>query len=412
MRRAANASVEKWFLRRGLSALLTDTRHQTSTANRALPALIVLFLLALTSPVFAGDGHTLTNLAIALGAMLVTWVGANLARKSAPFSRVDRIGWAEIAVFVLVPTAVAAVAVYQEATIPGIEISATAMRWITTGVTFVTQVLLLLLVLALVKYGVVAIIIWLSRQMIGSIAVAGTALFRTLPLLMGVVLFVFLSSEMWQSLGRLDSWAFTGVMAMFVVLSGMFLSRREQLNVSELSTFTDRDELRALLVDTPMAGRSDEVELPARVEFNPAQEANLRLVATLARLSIAAVVASAVFAFFFLFGFMVIDAKIVADWGHGQPDVLWTITTAVHQYDLTAEHLRVCTFLAVFAGFYFSIVSATDPVMRAGMADTSSDMIRQASAVRLALVATDGEGSAARSAHSSAEPDDEVGSGR
>ena len=52
-----------------------------------------------------------------------------------------------------------------------------------------------------------------------------------------------------------------------------------------------------------------------------------------------------------------------------------------------SKRARVAGFLAVFAGFYYAVVSATDPAMRQGVRDTVTESIREACATRAALLA-------------------------
>lgn len=379
-------TVERWFLRRGLASLLSDTNHRTKPANRAAPMLIALLLVSMIAVAACGRSHTLVNLLIGCVAILLTWVVANVVRRSPPFSGIERIGRMECAVFVLLPTISAAVQAYEKVDLGFAVLDQLDLRVSLAALFFVTMSLVLAVVLFTVRFGIVALVGWLSRQIVGSISVAGAALSRTLPLLMGVVLFVFLSNEVWQTLGRLDSWAYLGALSLFVLLSALFLSSRQQLDLAGLSRFEDCDELAKQLANTPLAGQASGITLPAQTPLSRAQIFNLKLVAILARLTVASVVSVAVFLFFTGFGFMVVTGNLVASWVEGQPEVIWTLTTKLHTYQLTWEHLRVSTFLAVFSGFYFSVVSATDPALREGMSDTSSDAVRQACAVRLAVM--------------------------
>ena len=84
---------------------------------------------------------------------------------------------------------------------------------------------------------------------------------------------------------------------------------------------------------------------------------------------------------------MTVNVEVVKPWTQAptiQP--LWEWTTTRRTYALTWEHLRVAGFLAVFAGFYFSIVSATDAALQDGVRDTVEDEVRQACAARLVVL--------------------------
>ncbi|MBD2757974.1 hypothetical protein IEE94_00395 [Yimella sp. cx-573] len=53
---------------------------------------------------------------------------------------------------------------------------------------------------------------------------------------------------------------------------------------------------------------------------------------------------------------------------------------------LSWEHLKVAGFLAIFSGFTFALVSASDARLREAVNDSAGDLVREASAVRLALL--------------------------
>ena len=90
-----------------------------------------------------------------------------------------------------------------------------------------------------------------------------------------------------------------------------------------------------------------------------------------------------VFVFFVLLGLITVNGDVVQAWTQARPEVLLAWETERHSYALTVQHLRVCGFLAVFSGFYFAVVSATDPALREGLRDGVEDDVRQACAARL-----------------------------
>lgn len=81
----------------------------------------------------------------------------------------------------------------------------------------------------------------------------GVTLARTLPLLLGVVTFFFLSAELWQSMGRLRPISYTAVVLLFVGLGAAFLSSRSQLDLDALSRFSSSHEIATLLAGTSVA---------------------------------------------------------------------------------------------------------------------------------------------------------------
>ena len=205
------AASSRWFLRRGLASLTEGTPAYRSASQRAAPALVVIFVVVLLSMVPEASANLPVSLGIASFAVLVTGLGGNLLRRSPPFSGVDRIGWGERAVFVLVPVLTVLLAPHEEWAIDEFTLTASESRWYSALGLAGTQAVILAVVMFMVGYGVVALSVFLSRELIRALAVAGDSLTRALPLLLAFITFSYFASELWQSVGRLDSWAFLGI---------------------------------------------------------------------------------------------------------------------------------------------------------------------------------------------------------
>lgn len=176
---------------------------------------------------------------------------------------------------------------------------------------------------------------------------------------------------------------YTATILLFVVVSGLFLSSRWQLDIDALAKFDTQEDLDAALHSFP--GSAHPASFPATCELTRRQSLNLRLIAALSKLVVAALVASLVFVFFLTLEFVAIDAGAVKSWVQGVPKLIFTWEVATHTFALTWEHVKVAGFLAVFTGFYFSIVSVTDAQLREGLRDTAEDAVRDACAARLAV---------------------------
>lgn len=236
---------------------------------------------------------------------------------------------------------------------------------------------------ALVVLVVLSLLVWVpgfSDNLLVSLAIAG--------------------AELWQSFGRLDSWAFLAPVLLFVALSVGFLVQREHLDIEALSRFETEDEWRAALSPNPIgtpathgAGAASGIpagvrppRFPAACPLDARQRANLRLVATLSRLVVAGLVGLAVFLVFLVLGLFVVDPALVKAWGGADADIIWQWASSRRTYAVTWENIRVSGFLALFSAFYYAIVSATDASLRQGLADTANDTVREACARRLALL--------------------------
>lgn len=386
------ADLDRWFFRRGLTSLLDDTSIRVEASRRATTFLVTEFVLVMLLGVPAVTGNVVISALIAIVAVIAVWAGANLARKRKPFAAVARFGWPEGIAFVAVPALAALVSPHTGISLPDITITSLQARFLSALGLLVLQAVVLAVSLAAVKFGVISLAGWLVRELFGTVASTGASLTRTLPLLMGVVAFFFFTGELWQSVGELGSWAYLGVIALFVALSLAFLSSQGAVEIAELTTFSSDDELRAALARTPLRvdeGQPTPVTTPVTTRLSPNQQRNLRLISTVSRLLVASLVGSAVFVFFMALGVLAVGPDVINLWTESPAEVIVAWTTVNHHYALTHELLRVAGFLAVFSGFYYSVVSATDPALREGMRDTAAETIREACAARIAVLARD-----------------------
>lgn len=376
--------VEQWFRRRGFTSLLEDTAMHRSPATlaRVLAAVFAATMVVL-NPI--GGPNVVGGFVIGSVLLLVTWVGLNLLAGRRPLTPPREAGPREKFAFVAVPTLAALLTPSVGFNDGELVLSAVQVSLLVAVGALLGQLLLLWAVTLLVRSGLVAVFPWLGRQVAVAFWSAGGALGRTIPLLLGVVALIYFTSEIWQTIGRLASWAYLGVLALFLVLTWVFIHSRHHLDLDALATFTDADELDTLLADTPLAGAA--VHLPARTPLAQHHVKDLRLVATMSRVTVVSVISAAVFAFFMLLGVLAIDAAIIRVWVGGAPEVLWTLVTTRHRYDLTWEHLRVAGFLAVFSGFYFAVISRTDAALRSSLGDVAEDTVREACAARLVALA-------------------------
>lgn len=236
----------------------------------------------------------------------------------------------------------------------------------------------------------VSLVQWMTREVLASLTETGTAVARALPLLVGVVTFFFFTGEVWQTVGQADPLAYTLSALLFVGTSAAFLAGRGQLDLEALGRFDDDDALAAALEHTPYSGMGASVTTPATCPLTHGQERLVRLVATTARLVLASVVALSVLAFFLVLGVLTVSPQVIEVWAGAPPSTAFSVTLLERTYAVTAPLLKVAGFLAVFSGFYFAVVSMTDPTLRQGMRDTATDAVREACAARLVLLAEGG----------------------
>lgn len=372
--------VERWFMRRGFTALLDGTSMRRRRAARLARTLAVVFVAVLVIEVPRYASNAVVTLSVSVAMVLLTWVAGNLIRRRPPFALPDRVSALDRAVFLFFPALVVLVTPQDALRAEDFELSGFGAGLLIAASLVIGQLVLMGVFTLLAYSGVIALGPWLWRRLVSSFLAGGTAIGRTLPLLLGVVGFLFFTGELWQAVGGLSPLAYVMAVGLFVSLSWLFLHTRG-LDLDALARFDQPGEIAEQVAGTPLAG--GEVPTPVVCPLTVEQRKNLRLVGVISKLTIATVVGLAVFAFFVLLGLITVNAAVVQAWTQAPPEVLLEWSTERHSYALTLQHLRVCGFLAVFSGFYFAVVSATDPVLREGLRDDVEDDVRQACAARL-----------------------------
>ncbi len=394
---ATPREVERWFVRRGYGTLLSDTGLGVKSAVRAVPVMIALFVIMMMLIVpsaaklsFGGESSKLwLAILISTAALVGTWVVGNLVRRRPPFAKIVSIGWVEMVAFVAVPTITFAINPQGSAFVDdNAKLAGLVQRVVLMAAIAIVQIVLLVLVLSLIRLRVISITTVMLRELFGTVADTATVMARTLPLLLGVITFIYFTTEVWQTFGELPPLPYSLSLLIFIAMSLLFLLRREHLDLDNLSAFETPEDLREALADTPLANAevSHIKNWPISAPLSAQHERNLLVVAAISRLVVATVVGLAVLGFFFLLGFIVVDAVVIKSWLTHAPDTIASWTFAGHTYDLTRQHLKVVGFLAVFSGFYYAVVSATDPSLRQGIADSTQDQVREVCAARVVLL--------------------------
>lgn len=381
-------TTERWFRQRGLVTMLAGTGVETTAGVRAAPALVALFLVVMLWGVPDILGVPLVpGLVIALATILATWVLANLSRRRRPFAAVARIGWIESLAFVGVPTLLALFS--PRATLAEEEVPISDAVWrLAIGLTMATTLAVVLaLVYLVVVSGVGSLVSLLVRELAGAMSRAGGTLATVIPVLLGFVFFFFFNPGVWAGIANLDSLSYAALLGFLLFCGGLFVGSQRQFDLDVLSTFETTDELEAALRGTPSVPDGRPLpQTPATCPLRRRQELNLRLVAVLSRLATSSVLGAAVFLVFAVLGFIAIGPDTVAAWTHVDPTVIVGVRLGSADHVVCWQQLRVAGFLATFSGFNYILVSATDARLRQDASDAAGVIIRQACALRLALL--------------------------
>jgi hypothetical protein len=367
--------IERWFVDRGLPHFVE--RHDTASEiwGRALPLLVIAYLLLGLNALDLTNWSVGKNVAVAafvIAASLVTWVAANLLRRRRPFERPRRIGAPELTVFILVPA------------IPSIVVG----QWGDAVQTVLTAVAVLAALWAVTSYGVVPLSRWAGQRALAQLPLLFNVVVRALPLLLLFTTFLFINTEVWQVAGTLDGIVYVVVLAIFFLLGAVFVLSRVPSLMRDLNRFDSWSEIGGLVRDTPAASTFDELAAdhiaPPPDERPPMrQRVNIGLVTIFSQAIQITFVAVALSAFFVLFGFLAIPETTAQEWtGLATVNVLAQWSVDGRTLVLTEPLLRVAAFLGAFTGMYFTVLLSTDATYRAEFAEDVAPELRQALAVR------------------------------
>lgn len=387
LRLGGGSAAERWFRSRGLTSLLRGTGEDSSAGVRGAPVLVVLFLLVMLWAVpDLLDISWPVGFLVSVMTILLTWAGANLARRRPMLSRVSRIGSIEALAFVGVPTAVVFLAPRGDTMVEGMVLDADTGRVMAALVAMAIQSLLLLLVLGLLVTGTASLLSLLAREVGGAMSRTSGALAAVIPVMLGFVFFFFLNTGVWGGIATLDGVSFAALVTFLLLLGAGFLGNKRQFDPQPLARFETRDELDQALAATAFGQLASLVTVPAQCPLDRRQRFALRGVFVLSRLVTALVLATSVFAVFVVLGFIVIGPETVQAWTKTAPEVLVSVTVAGHVHVVCWQIIRVAGFLATFSAFNYTLVAATDGRLRQDATDAATHIIRQACALRLALL--------------------------
>jgi hypothetical protein len=369
--------VERWFVSRGIPHFIDRYSATRDVFTRSLPALTLVFVIELIGavnldwPVWANAAALAGGLAILLGA----WAAVNRARGLPPLRRPERLGAAELAVFVLAPAVLPLV-------FGGQLVSAVA--------TAAVNLALLATIYLATSYGVVPMSRWAAVQLWQQMGSVLGLLVRALPLLLLFVTFLFVNAEVWAVADAMAGPYFGAVVGLFATIGIVFLVTRLPREVGRLTAFTGVEELRACVAGTPAAGleASHGDVVPDVPELTRRQWGNVGLVLLFTQGLQVLLVSAMIGMFFVVFGLLAITPDIIGSWTEAPiGEGLATFDLWGREVVLTGELLRVSGFLAAFSGLYFTVYAVTDATYREEFFDEVVSDLREAFAVRTVYLA-------------------------
>lgn len=363
--------IERWFVRRGVPHFIANYSATDDVWTRALPALIILFLLSAVSGIDLNwDGWQIA--AGSVGGLLIllgSWMALNRYRKRPILAVPRRVGWAEIALIVLVPTALPLFF---------------GGDWVGATIILLNQLVMLGLIFVITSYGLVAISLWAIGRLFRTLGQTLRLFTRSLPLLLIGFMFLFINAEAWQSAGELDPSLLATIVAGFAAFAAIFLATQIPKELAASGSFASASEVLVAADDAPLGGTELPTDLTATTPLSRKEKGNLWLVAFITQ-SLRLVLVSVLIGLVFIaIGLVLIRPETVAAWTGQPPNILWDLPWELfgNSLQVTTQLMQVSIFLGAFAAVYFSVYATTDPMLRADFFEDTISEIRQNLAAR------------------------------
>ena len=379
-------ATEGWFLRRGLPMFIEEYDNGRDVWTRAVPALVVVFLLntvvsvpalgftydTTTGAIVHYDLARVVGAFVTLCALVLVYVVQNLWRGRRPFALPDHVGWPVLAVWLLIPSLIIQISTRDT----GLAVS-----------TLITNLILLLVIWVFTRYALLAQTSWALRRLARQVGDIYRLATRALPLLLLVMTVLFLNAELWQAAGTMSGGVLMASIAFFGLLTFTFILGQVGEEVSHLELELDDDEVREACRTTPMEQLALTLpDLGESVPFSRRQRINLVTVMSISRLVQVLIVAGLVWLFFLGFGVVAVSLPVQQAW-LGSLDRISAHIDAFDGHGITPALVRVVTFLAAFAAFYVTVSGATDPQYRENFFRGLSEAFTRSVSVRRAYLA-------------------------
>ena len=365
--------TERWFIRQGLPLFVEEYSAGRDVWTRAVPALVVLFVLDILGSI--ASARSIVGglvLAAAAAAGLGAYALLNRRRGRPALALPQHLGLGWLAAFVLVPSVLVLVVEQDLAQLAG---------------SLLGGVLVLAAVYVVTRYALLAQVAWAVRWTFKQLSSVTRLITSVLPLMLLFITFLFINTEVWQVAGTMSATVLWGSLAVFAIVGVLFIVGRSRAEFGEIEVSTDRDHVLGLTRGTPIeavAAGLDDLEVP--VAMRRSQRANLVAVMVTAQAVQVTLVGVVVWAFFVLFGSVAISVAVQQAW-LGDLAPIENLVPIGDGHGITRQLLRVSTFLGGFAAFYATVYAANDGVYRENFVARISATVERAVAVRRAYVA-------------------------
>jgi hypothetical protein len=379
-RLAAAKSVEGWFVRRGVPNLIAGYQASTDVFTRAAPFLVLVFLFETLTAL--DEDRKGWNEVLPFAAAIVVVLGAAAALNRLRGRRIlqlpDRVGWPELAVFVLVP--------------PLIPVLFGGDTILDSFGLVVSNLIILGLAYGVVAFGLIPMTRWAVGQMLRQFGNLLNLMVRALPLLLVLSTFLFLNAELWQVAADFTADYFRLTIGLLLGVTLLFLFIRLPRELDGIERFESWPQVRRLAAEGPEA-----VQPPLGEEWSDAEGLgaplvrrerwNLVLVLVFSQLVQIVLVSAIIGAFYFAFGLVAVRQETIVQWTQLGPselesDILWSSSSGPNRVIVTRTLIRVVGFLAAFSGLQFTVSALTDDAWRREFVTDVIGEVREAVAVR------------------------------
>lgn len=369
----APSDVERWFIRRGVPHFIDNYAAATDIWTRALPILLVFYVLGGLNALNIHDWTWQRNVLVAVLVVAILaagWAVTNVVSHRPWFARPTSIGVPELVTFVIGPA------------VPSLVFG----QFRDAAEALGEGVALLALIYLTTSYGVVPLTRWAASRSAAQLGSLTRMVARALPLLLLFNTFLFINAEVWQMAGGLTGPVYVVTVGIFFLLGSVFVLSQIPAVMQGLADFADWSDVHALIagtpaatIDHPHAGTVPPLPLTRR------QRVNIALVSVFSQALQITFVSVLLTIFFVVFGVLAIPEQTVLAWtGLADANVLASLSVGGRVLVLSEPLLRVSIFLGAFTGMYFTVVLSTDATYRDEFADDVAPQIRQALAVRVA----------------------------
>lgn len=344
--------TETWFVRRGLPYFIEDYKASDDVFTKALPLLIVYFIvnLMVVLSLHLSVVERVGGAALGTGLICLAYLARNLFVGRKMFSTPNRIGRVELTAFVVIPPIVDYTVRHK------------------IGVTVTDLCINIGVIVAIYVFASALLPLgrWAIQRTFQELGETFNLAARALPLLFLFNSFLFISKDVWEFAADMGAHRLWVVVGLFGLCTVLFLIYRLPEEVGKVAAHDDRTSIATACLNTPMDGVYDRIVLHEGIlPLSRAQRTNILMILFVGQILQVALLTVLVWVFFLGFGAVTLTPERIADWIGKDPSAVHTVQ--IMGYHLSYQGLSidyplvsVSIFLAAVSGFFFAVSSLTD----------------------------------------------------